>query len=140
MKKQPQPGRLITYLTFNGNCKEAMTFYQHCLGGELTFQTVGESPESEGLPKVIKEYVLEAVLRNGNMVLRGTDLTDDPLVQGNTMSILMECEDEVKMRHYYEKLAEAGQETHPIANNFFGGLYGMLTDRFGFQWLLRCRH
>ncbi len=32
------------YLGFDGNCLEAMTFFQKCFGGELTFQTFGESP------------------------------------------------------------------------------------------------
>ena len=36
--------QLNAYLRFNGKCREAMTFYQACLGGELTIQTVGESP------------------------------------------------------------------------------------------------
>jgi PhnB protein len=40
--------QINSYLTFNGNCQEAMIFYQKCLGGELTFQTVGESPLSAG--------------------------------------------------------------------------------------------
>ena len=35
------------YLTFNGNCREAMTFYQKYLGGKLSFQTIGESPLSK---------------------------------------------------------------------------------------------
>ena len=42
--------QIQSYLTFNGNCREAMNFYKQCLGGELWFQTVGESPLSEHMP------------------------------------------------------------------------------------------
>jgi PhnB protein len=43
--------QINSYLTFSGNCREAMTFYKECLGGELAFQTVGESPLSDQMPK-----------------------------------------------------------------------------------------
>ena len=48
---------IITYLTFNGNCREAMTFYKECLGGELHFQTVGVSPHSSKMPKKMKDVI-----------------------------------------------------------------------------------
>jgi PhnB protein len=40
-----------SYLTFNGNCSEVMTFYHACLGGERSFLTVGDSPLSEKMPE-----------------------------------------------------------------------------------------
>ncbi len=46
--------KLHSYLTFNGNCREAMTFYSDCLEGELTFQTIGESPLSNNMPQKMK--------------------------------------------------------------------------------------
>jgi PhnB protein len=39
------------YLTFNGNCRQAMTFYRECLGGELTLQAVKGSPMEGHWPK-----------------------------------------------------------------------------------------
>jgi uncharacterized glyoxalase superfamily protein PhnB len=32
--------KINAYLTFNGNCREAMTFYQSCFDGDLTLETV----------------------------------------------------------------------------------------------------
>lgn len=34
---------ITPYLNFDGNCREAMTFYQRCLGGELNVMTFGEA-------------------------------------------------------------------------------------------------
>lgn len=129
--------RIITYLTFKGNCKEAMHFYQHCLGGELSLQTVGDSHKSGDLPKAFRKYVLEAALKKGHMLIKGTDLSEEPLTLGNTITILLECEDKEEMKSYYENLAESGEVTYPIIDNFFGGQCGMLKDKYGFQWLLR---
>lgn len=130
---------LIVYLSFNGNCQEAMTFYQHCLGGELTFQKVGDASVSYDLPSGMKDFILEAVLSNENIVIAGTDLIDDPLCQGNAVSILLECNTRKEIEYYYGKLSHAGKQIHPIHEGFLGGYSGMLTDRYGFHWLLRCR-
>jgi len=46
------------YLTFNGNCREAMNFYKKCLGGELTFQTIGDSPLSEKMNSKMQNAIL----------------------------------------------------------------------------------
>ena len=42
--------QINSYLTFSGNCREAMNFYVTCLGGELVFQTIGESPLANKMP------------------------------------------------------------------------------------------
>ncbi|MEJ0101299.1 MAG: hypothetical protein WDO19_01540 [Bacteroidota bacterium] len=41
---------IISYLTFNGNCREAMIFYKECLGGELSLTVAGESPVANQVP------------------------------------------------------------------------------------------
>jgi Uncharacterized protein conserved in bacteria len=66
--------QINAYLTFNGNCREAMTFYQICLGGDLSFQTVGESPLSAKMPGRMKDCILQATLTNGALVLMGSDM------------------------------------------------------------------
>ena len=57
--------QIQSYLTFNGNCREAMNFYQRCLGGELAFQTVGESPLSDHMPAQMKDCILHSTLTRG---------------------------------------------------------------------------
>lgn len=132
--------KLITYLTFNGNCREAMIFYQRCFGGELYLQTVGDTPAAENLPFELKDYILHASLDGNDLVLMGTDMVEDQgLVKGNSMSIMIECNDETEVRRYYEKLSEGGVATHPLEPNFFGDLFGGLQDKFGNHWLLHTK-
>ena len=66
-------GQLNTYLTFNGNCREAMNFYKTCLGGELSLQTIGESPMAEKMPAKMKDCILHSTLANDAMVIMATD-------------------------------------------------------------------
>jgi PhnB protein len=35
--------QINAYLTFNGNCREAMVFYKEYLAGEMTMQAVNQS-------------------------------------------------------------------------------------------------
>lgn len=127
---------LISYLTFNGNCREAMIFYQKCLGGELNLQTVGDSPLAEALPERMKECILHASLRNGRVQLMATDMVGEHgLRKGNSVSILINCTSEAELYAYFEQLSKGGRQTHPIEYTFWGALFGSLTDRFGNQWL-----
>ncbi|QNL49588.1 VOC family protein [Olivibacter sp. SDN3] len=129
---------LITYLTFNGNCREAMLFYQQCLGGNLSIQTIADSPLGKNFPIPIQKYILHASLRKGGLVLMGTDMVSDAgLVKGNTVSILLECTSEREMRTYYKNLSIGGLSTNPLEATEMGDFFGGLTDKFGNHWLLQ---
>jgi PhnB protein len=128
-----------SYLTFNGNCLEAMTFYQECLGGKLSVQTVGELPLSEPMPLCMKQCVLHATLTKDNLVLTASDMVPEAgLIKGNSVSLLLNCNSEAEARDCYEKLSAGGDATHPLSTTFWGAIFGDLIDKFGNQWLISC--
>ena len=129
--------QINAYLSFNGNCREAMQFYKECLGGELSFQTIGESPLSEKMPPQMKESILHATLTKDQLVLMASDMVSDKgLVKGNAVSMVLECNDEEEIYATYQSLAAGGESTHPIENTFWGALFGGLMDKYGNNWLL----
>lgn len=126
-----------SYLTFSGNCREAMTFYKECLGGELALQTIGESPLSDKMPQQMKDCILHASLTRGALTLMGSDMVSDSgLVKGNAVSLVLQCSSEDEIRNSYTALASGGNATHPLEHTFWGALFGGLTDRYGNHWLL----
>ncbi|HLF35046.1 MAG TPA: VOC family protein [Cyclobacteriaceae bacterium] len=128
--------RIIAYLTFNGNCREAMEFYRDCLGGKLFFQTVGESPLSKKMPVKMKRRILNSFLQSKNILLMASDMVGDPgLIRGNSVSILIDCGTEKEIKLYYENLSKGGEAYYPVDETFSGALFGSLTDRFGNHWL-----
>lgn len=128
---------LSSYLTFNGNCREAMTFYQQVLGGELIFQTIGESPLSEKMPADMKNHIVHSTLKCDGIIIMGSDMVSEKgLIKGNAVSLMLDCSNEEEVRRCYEKLAEEGETTHPLHTSFWGALFGDLTDKYGNQWLL----
>lgn len=126
-----------SYLTFNGNCREAMNFYKDCLGGELFLQTIGESPISDKMPQTMKDCILHSTLTKGDILIMASDMVgDNGLTIGNSVSLMLNCESEEEIRVYYEKLSACGTPTHPLENSFWGALFGDLVDKYGNQWLL----
>lgn len=130
-------GNIVPYLTFNGNCREAMLFYKKCFGGKLVLQTIGESPMADKMPAQMKECILHSTLINDALVLMASDMVNDEgLKKGNAVSLSLNCSSEKEIKLFYQKLSSGGKGFHPLENTFWGALFGGLTDKFGNHWLL----
>lgn len=128
--------RLVPYLTFNGNCREAMTFYQACLGGKLNFQTVGESPQSENLPDKMKNCILLASLKSTYIQILATDMVPDTgLSKGNSISLLLSCPDDATLLSILYQLKSEERYSVPTTTHE-GGLFAQIQDKFGVHWIL----
>jgi len=126
--------QLIPYLTFNGNCREAMTFYKECLGGELKIQTVGESPAAAQIPKEWHDHIMHAVLRKDDIVLIASEMPQINPIIGNAITLTIACKSAVELETYFSKLSANGKIGHPLAKQYFGTI-GDFVDKFGFRWM-----
>jgi len=128
---------VTSYLTFSGNCREAMNFYKRCLGGKLIFQTVGESDNSGKMPAKMKDCILHAELRNEKLLIMATDMVSEGgLIKGNSVSLMLNCHSEKEIRECYQKLSQGGEQTHPLKLTFRNAIFGGLTDKYGNRWML----
>ena len=126
---------LIPYLTFDGKTGEAMKFYQSVLGGELTMQTFGESgmPTSEAQ----KDRIIHAELKNEALSFMASDgNAEHPVHMGDNISMSIMGSDEELLTKYFDDLAEGGKIDMPLAKQFWGDIYGQLTDKFGVHWMV----
>lgn len=129
--------RLVPYLTFAGNCREAMRFYRDCLGGELALQEIGETPLAAGMPPEMKNCILHATLTSDGLLLMASDMVGEKgLQKGNAVALMLGCRSEAEIRDRFLRLSDGGRITYPIETTFRGDLLGGLTDRFGHHWLL----
>ena len=124
------------YLGFGGKCREAMTFYQECLGGELTLLTMAESPVADQMPAASGEDILHATLTHGDLVLMATDMGCGERVNGNTVSLALNCSSAEEIDNYFSRLSAGGQVRCPLSEQFWGGIFGNFTDKFGMSWML----
>jgi PhnB protein len=127
---------LNPYLNFNGNCREAMTFYQACLGGKLSVQTFGESQMSEHVPAEMKNRVLHSSLTSGSLVLMASDTMGDVPTSGNNNTLCVVGSAKGEIETLFAKLSAGGNVTHPLKEEFFG-TFGDLTDKFGMNWMFQ---
>lgn len=114
-----------------------MTFYQHCLGGELYLQTVGESPVASHLPAAAQASIMHARLTTDALTVLASDALQatEPFAIGNAMGLCLDCSSDEEINTLFARLAVGGTVTQPLADMFWGGKYGALTDQFGMNWL-----
>src|SRR3954453_1533870 len=125
------------YVGFNGKCREAMTFYKECLGGELALTTVAESTIATQCPAAMQDNILHSSLtRNGTVLLMASDMTGpDGFQQGNNISLSMNCSSGEEINVFFSKLSEDGKIIDPLKVQFWGALFGVFTDKFGIRWM-----
>ena len=125
---------ITPYLTFNGTCRQAMTFYKDILGGELQLMDFASSPMD--VPDEAKNYIMHAVLTNNNVTLMASDtMPNQPITNGNSVSLSINCQSVDEINQLFNSLAEGGQITMPLDDTFWGARFGMLTDKFGTNWM-----
>ena len=129
--------RVNPYLTFGGNCREAMNFYRECLGGELWLQSFGESPMAEGMSDEQKAQTLHSELSGGGISLMASDgMGGQAPTPGGPITLCLNSPDKDEIKGYYAKLSAGATVTQPLSEEFFG-LYGALTDKYGIAWMFQ---
>jgi PhnB protein len=124
------------YISFNGNCREAMTFYKDCLGGELTLQAIGESPIAGQCPSAMQNQILHSMLIHNGIRIMGSDMEGAGGVQqGNNISLMINCSSEEEINRFFSSLSEGGKVLDPLKVQFWGGTFGVINDKFGIRWM-----
>ena len=124
---------IYVYLTFDGNCREAMTFYADALGTEVQMMTFADMPQC---PEGAKDRIMHARLSKGEAVLMASDtMPGMAFTQGNNSSISVDCESAAEVDRFIASLGAGGKVTLPARDMFWGAYFGMLTDKFGLNWM-----
>lgn len=126
---------LAPYLTFDGKTAEAMKFYHSVLGGELTMQTFGEVNMAKKPEE--KNRIVHATLKNESLTIMASDSQlGMPVRMGDNFSMSITGDDKAKLTTIFDMLAQGGKVVMPLAPQFWGDTFGMLTDRFGVRWMV----
>jgi len=135
LKSNPMT-QLSPYINFNGECRQAMHFYQECLGGELHLQTIAGSPIEAACPPAIWDQILYSTLINKGIFMMGSDMQGlVQTVKGNNIAISVNCSSEEEINSFFKNLSAGGEIIEDLKKQFWGGLFGVLTDKFGIRWM-----
>ncbi len=129
--------KLLTYLNYGGNCREAFRFYEAHLGGKITMMmTHGEQPNPNEAPSGWKDKILHARMNLGETELLGSDVPPERFqpMRSVYLSLILDSVDEAE--RVYALLSDGGQIYMPIAETFFAFRFAMLRDRFGTSWMI----
>jgi PhnB protein len=128
------------YLIFDGNCAEAMRFYERALGGKLArMMTFAEMPGDQKSPPGTGNRIAHARLDIQDGVLMASDsMPGVHSYEGmKGFSVSLTYTDAAESKRIYDTLAEgAKQVTMPFQKTFWSEGFGMLTDRFGTPWMV----
>lgn len=128
--------KLNPYLNFNGDTKEAMEFYKSVFGGELTLSTFGENPGMP-VPPGYEDKIMHASLDSDEITLMASEGRPGEEVKvGNNVNLSLSGNDHDKLTAIFEKLAEGGQVTMPLATQSWGDVFGMCVDKYSINWLV----
>ena len=125
------------YLVFNGNCADAMRFYEKTLGGKLDMMTHAESPVADQAPAGMASRIMHARLTVGDRMLMASDAMAGHGYQGmNGFSVCLTFPTPDEAKRVFEAFAEGGKVTMPLQKTFWVESFGMVTDRYGTPWMV----
>ena len=126
---------LVPYLHFNGNAEEVLNFYKDAFNGEiLMINRYGDSPMKTD--ESLKDKIIHSRLKFDDNLLMISDSFNGQLanMDGN-IQLSVEVDDAKKLEEVFNKLAEGGRVTMPLAKQFWGATFGMLQDKYGVNWM-----
>ena len=128
--------RLNPYLSFRDNAREAMEFYKTVFGGTLYVSTFKEFHASQDPSEdnKVMHSMLEAA--NGITFMAADTPKSMEYRPGTNISMSLSGDSEPELRGYFEKLSAGGRVNMPLDKAPWGDTFGMLTDKFGVNWMV----
>ena len=128
------------HLCFEGRCEEAVEFYRKALGAEVTFlirfkEMPGPHPPGS-IPPGGENKVMHTSFRIGDATILASDgnCTEKPGFAG--IQLALQVPDLAAAERLFKGLAEGGQVKMPLGKTFWSPGFGMVTDRFGVEWMV----
>lgn len=134
--------KIVTSLSFQGQCREAFEFYATVLGGRITAAiSYGDGPP--GMPMSEpgqKDWLMHCWLEAGDQALMGADMAAEwaPNIgkPKNGFDVTLHTDDLAQARRWFDALSEGGKQVMPFEETFWSPGFGSLVDRFGIPWMV----
>jgi PhnB protein len=130
--------QLDAYLTFDGNCADAMRFYERTLGGKLEMlMTHAESPMAAQTPRGSADRIMHArLVIDGRILMASDSMVGHPYEGMKGFSLSLVYPTVTDAQRAFDALAEGGRVNMPLQKTFWAEAFGMLVDRFGTPWMV----
>lgn len=130
--------QLAPYLFLYGRCEEALEFYKSVFGGSYELMRVADSPVAHEMPPDAGNRVMHASFTAKDIAFMAADGREvkpvDP--DAGNISLSLGFDDGPRGERIFNALAAGGNVGMPIDKAFWGGRFGMVTDKFGTEWMV----
>jgi PhnB protein len=130
---------LEPYLFFPGNCEEALAFYGEVFSGKIVYaMRYDEVPEeSHDQPAGWEKKIMHATFVAGPLKLMASDSMQQKLgTHAERVALSVGTPDPDEGRRIFDALSAGGTVVVPYSKQFWGASFGMITDRFGIDWMI----
>ncbi|MER5435101.1 VOC family protein [Streptomyces sp. NPDC002588] len=130
--------RLNPYLSFAGDARQALEFYQGVFGGDLSVNTYGDFGQGDAPGSAGADKIMHGMLETpaGFTLMAADNPPGTQFTAGNNFSVSLSGDDAADLRGYWEKLSAGGAVAVPLDKQMWGDVFGMCTDRFGIAWMV----
>ena len=127
------------YLHFNGNCSEALKFYQDILPAKIVMKmSYGEAPADNACSPGMEKKIMHARLDVCGSIIMMSDAPAERYQRPQGFSVALNVQDPVEAERVYGELSKGGQVIMPLEETFWAKRFAMLTDKFGTPWMINC--
>lgn len=129
--------KIVPYLFFRGDCREAFQFYAAATGGTISsITTYGESPAASHVGAEMHDRIINVALEIGGARIMGSDAPPDRAQAPGGFSISLDLPTAEEAERLFAALSDGGEVSVPFGPSFWSGCFGMFTDRFGVGWMV----
>jgi PhnB protein len=129
---------ITPYLNFDGDGTEALQFYCKALDGQILFQqSFGDSPMGAQTPEQFKNRLMHATFQcEAGSFMASDGPPGYEMKAGNNVSLSLHFDSVEKLEKAFNGLAEGGIVKMPAQETFWAHRFGMLIDKYGFNWMV----
>ena len=130
---------LMPYLSFLGNCEEALNFYKDILNGRIEIASRYDNPAMNA-PEDFKNKILHASFYFGSHMLFASDIMPGKQIEKwqSNIALSLGFHDEGLAADVFDRLSSGGKIHVPFKKQFWGDWHGNFTDRYGIRWMVNC--
>ena len=125
------------YLFFDGRCDEALEFYKKAIGAKVgMLMRFKDAPDRSMISPGAENKVMHAQFEVGDTKVLASDGRCQGRPKFDGFALTISAKDEAEADRMFAALGDGGQVTMPMARTFFSPRFGMLSDKFGVNWMI----
>lgn len=133
---------LNPYLIFNGDCEAAFIFYAEVFNKEIPQMMRFGEMSNDAEPKLSEKdankimHVTLPLANNTTLMGSDSNAVEGEVKFGNNILISINTESEAEADKLFNGLSKDGIIKMPIQKTFWNAYFGILTDKFGINWMV----